>query len=110
MDKGRFVVLEWIKNSVSIFSTFIGIVRSFLFWTIFPSYLLPSWMFILSITIMLFVTECANHNHEKPITRFISTIISCDEANNRLLFRLDIQSVIKTTRGSGQRKSVGIWC
>lgn len=90
-------MLEWIKHSVSIFSTFIGIVGSFLFWTISPSYLLPSWMFILLIIITLFVTWLLSVRiitMKEPITRFTSTIISCDEEKNRLLFRVNIQSVI----------------
>lgn len=90
-------MLAWIKNSVSIFSTFVGVVGSFSFWIISPSYLLPSWIFILLIIITLFVTWILSVRiitMKKPVTRFMSTIISCDEANNRLLFRVNIQSVI----------------
>ena len=97
MDKGCSVVLEWIKNGVSIFSTFVGIVGSFLFWAISPSYLLPSWIFILLIIVTLFVIWILSVRiitMQAPITRFTSTIISFDESNNRLLFRVNIQSVI----------------
>lgn len=90
-------MLEWIKNSVSIFSTFVGVVGSFLFWTMSPSYLLPSWMFILLIIVTFFVVWILSVRiitMKESITRFTSTIISCDEANNRLLFRVNIQSVI----------------